>query len=88
MYDSKDPTAATPETRQKSQLALPPPFNKSLEGLRVGIPQVSHANSILGILPLRVRQKPHPFLPLYHLRSQRQRSVHYTSLAALDFVCP
>ncbi|KIM90174.1 hypothetical protein PILCRDRAFT_174051 [Piloderma croceum F 1598] len=38
-YDPKDPTAATLETRHKSQLTPMPLVEKNLQGLRIGIPQ-------------------------------------------------
>jgi hypothetical protein len=61
-YDPKDPTAATPETRRKAQVAPLPSLDSSLQGLRIGIPQVSHTpsfhNDILPIVHLRNTSLP------------------------------
>jgi aspartyl-tRNA(Asn)/glutamyl-tRNA(Gln) amidotransferase subunit A len=78
-YDPKDPTAATPETRHKAQLTPMPLVEKSLQGLRIGIPQVSHIVSLIavsqsiftsGIFPRRTRQKHHSIFSPHYLRSQ------------------
>lgn len=57
VYDSRDPTAAPPELRQKAssiveESCLPKTFSSTqpntLDGLRIGIPQV---NTSLGVSP-------------------------------------